>query len=60
MAHKPYVFGKKIILDMYTRKGYRKSPGTNARARAIGKCARGKGLQERKDCFSSVGGVKGK
>jgi hypothetical protein len=53
MAHKPYVFGKKIILDMYTKKGYRVSPGVNDRARAIAKCARGKNLEARKQCFSN-------
>ena len=53
------VFGKTIILNIFTKRGYRVSPGANARARAIGKCARGKSLPERKECFTSVGGVKG-
>jgi len=55
------VFGKTIILNIFTKRGYRVSPGVNARARAIGKCARAAGsLEERKKCFSSVGGLKGK
>lgn len=57
---KKTVFGKTIILNMFTKHGYRVSPGANARARAIGKCARGKTLPDRKECFVSVGGLKGK
>ena len=60
MALKVYVFGKKIIVDLNTKRGYRISPPANARARAIGKCARGKSLTERKKCFETVGGKKGK
>jgi len=46
-------FGKKIILDMFDAHGVRKSPGANARAKAVGACARGKSLSERKKCFGS-------
>lgn len=60
MPHKATVFGKELIVDLYTKKGYRVSPGANARARAIGKCARGQNLADRKKCFESVGGIKGK
>lgn len=53
------VFGKDIIVDLHTKRGYRVSPGANARARAIGKCARGKSKAEAMKCFDTVGSVKG-
>lgn len=52
--------GKKIIVNLFTKHGYRVSPGANARARAVGKCARGQNLSDRKDCFAETKGVKGK
>ena len=57
--HQVQVFGKKFIPDGRVKRILRKSPKPNARARAIGKCARNKGLEERKKCFETVGGVKG-
>ena len=59
MVLRVYVFGQKIIVDLNTKHGYRKSPKPNARARAIGKCARGKTLPERKKCFEGSK-IKGK
>jgi len=53
------IFGTKYIPDGRVKRLLRKSPKANARARAIGKCARGKSLPERKKCFESVGGMKG-
>lgn len=46
------VFGKKVIVDLFTKHGIRKSPGVNARARAVAKCARGQDLEKRKACFA--------
>ncbi len=60
MAKAISVFGQKYKLDGKVKSLFRKSPKPNARARAIGKCARGKSLPERKKCFETVGGVKGK
>jgi len=60
MALTPTVFGKKIIVDLHTKRGYRVSPGANKRARAIGKCARGKSKAEAMKCFETVGKVSGK
>ena len=54
------IFGKKYIPDGRVKRILRKSPKPNARARAIGKCARGQSLADRKKCFETVGGVKGK
>jgi len=45
------VFGKKIVVDMFTKHGIRRSPGVNERAKKVAKCARGKSLEERKTCF---------
>ena len=51
----PTVFGKKIIVNLHTKRGYRVSPGVNPRSAAIGRCARGKNLTERKKCFETGG-----
>lgn len=45
------VFGQKIVVNAHAKKGYRRSPGVNARARGIQECAKGRGLSERKNCF---------
>ena len=55
MSWRPVIFGKKIIVDLNMRRGYRLSPPPNARARAIGKCARGQNLETRKKCFETGG-----
>ncbi len=47
--------GKYIIVNLFTKHGYRLSPGINARAHAVAACARGKSLPERKKCFASGG-----
>jgi len=59
MALKIKAFGKDIIVDLYTKHGYRVSPGANNRARAVAKCARGKDLAGRKECFAGSKGIKG-
>lgn len=46
------IFGKKLVVNLNAKKGYRISPGVNARARAIQKCAKGKNKSDREDCFS--------
>ncbi len=51
--------GKKIVVNLFTKHGYRVSPGVNARARAVAKCARGKSLDDRKECFAGNKGVRG-
>ena len=53
------VWGKTVVLNVNAKKGYRVSPGVNARARAIQQCAKGKALAARKDCFR-MGKVRGK
>lgn len=60
MVNRVRIFGTLFIPDGRVKRLLRKSPKPNARARAIGKCARGKSLPDRKKCFESVGGVKGK
>ena len=45
------VFGKMVVVNLNAKKGYRVSPGVNARARGIQKCATGKPLEARKACF---------
>ncbi len=45
------VFGHKLVVNLNAKKGYRVSPGVNARARGIQQCARGKPLEARKNCF---------
>lgn len=45
------VFGTKVVVNLNAKKGYRVSPGVNARARAIQRCAKGKPLEARKACF---------
>ena len=55
MALRPMVFGKRIIVNLHTRLGYRVSPGVNDRSRAIAKCARGQNLEKRKSCFATGG-----
>ena len=52
---RPVVFGKKIIVDINMRRGYRLSPPPGPRARAIAKCARGQDLKTRKECFATGG-----
>ena len=49
------IFGKKYIPDGRVKRLLRKSPKANDRAKAIGKCARGKNLAERKKCFETGG-----
>lgn len=50
--------GRAIVVNLFTKHGYRLSPGVSAKAAAIGACARdvGKGnspetIRERKQCF---------
>ena len=57
---RPLVFGKRIVVNLHRKKGYSISPGTNARARAMAKCLRGKSKSEADKCWDSVGEVKGK
>ncbi len=45
------IFGKMVVVNLNAQKGYRVSPGVNSRARAIQKCAKGKSLAARKECF---------
>lgn len=49
------IFGIVVIVDIFTQHGIRRSPGSNNRSREIGKCARGKSLDERKKCFQTSG-----
>lgn len=49
------IFGKKLVVNLNAKKGYRVSPGVNKRARAIQKCAKGKSLEGRKECFRTGG-----
>lgn len=49
------VFGHKLVVNLNAKKGYRVSPGVNARASAIRECARGKPLAARKQCFRTGG-----
>lgn len=49
--HRARVFGIPIVINANAKRGYRISPGVNARARAIQKCAKGKPLATRKACF---------
>ena len=48
---KARVLGEKVVVNLNAKKGYRVSPGVNSRARDIQKCAKGKSLEARKDCF---------
>ena len=52
------IFGKKYIPDGRVKRLLRKSPPANKRAIAIGKCARGKNLVDRKKCFENPYGKK--
>ena len=47
------IFGKTLVVNLNAKKGYRISPGVNARARAVQKCAKGQPLAARKACFRS-------
>ncbi|KKN21317.1 hypothetical protein LCGC14_0926590 [marine sediment metagenome] len=47
-THGIKLFGKNFIVDLNVRGGVRLSPGANARARCLGKHARGKSLADRK------------
>lgn len=47
------VFGKMLVVNLNAKKGYRISPGVNARARSIQQCAKGKPLESRKNCFKT-------
>jgi len=49
------IFGKMVVVNLNAAKGYRVSPGVNARARAIQLCAKGKSLTDRKKCFKTGG-----
>jgi len=53
------IFGKKLVVNLNAKKGYRISPGVNPRAAAIRDCAKGKSLAARKDCFR-MGSRKGR
>jgi len=54
------IMGRKWIPTMATKTMFRLAPKANARARCIGKEARGKNLEQRKEVFASkCGGVKG-
>jgi len=53
--HRKRIFGTTIVLNANAHRGYRISPGVNARARRIQKCAKGKNLAARKACFKSGG-----
>jgi hypothetical protein len=48
---KKRIFGKMVVVNLNAKKGYRVSPGVNARARSIQHCAKGKPLEARKACF---------
>ena len=50
-----WIFGRKYIPDGRVKRLLRKSPGVNARAKKIAKCARGKSLDVRKKCFETGG-----
>lgn len=50
--HTVQIFGKKYIPDGRVKRLLRKSPKPNWRSRAVAKCARGKSLSERKECFA--------
>lgn len=57
--------GRKIIVNLFTKHGYRTSPGVSAKAAAIGECAREVGpgktpekKAERKECFRTHKNVK--
>ena len=55
MALKRNFMGKNIIVNLFTKHGYRVSPGGNVRTRAVGRCATGLSLQDRKDkCYSKT------
>jgi len=45
------IFGKTLVVNLNAKRGYRVSPGVNARARSIQACAKGKPLAARKACF---------
>lgn len=48
--------GKRIILNLFKKHGYTVSPGVNARAQAVGRCARKAGnVEDRKECFRTGG-----
>lgn len=49
------ILGTVAVVNLNFKKGYRRSPGVNARSRAIQKCAKGQGLETRKACFKSGG-----
>ena len=51
MTVRARVFGHTIVLNANAKRGFRLSPGVNSRARSIQKCAKGKSLEARKDCF---------
>ncbi len=50
-----WVFGRQYIPDGRVKRLLRKSTGANDRAKGIGKCARGKSLDQRKKCFETGG-----
>ena len=52
------IFGKMLVVNLNAKKGYRISPGANSRALAIQRCAKGKPLAQRKDCFRPGGVAK--
>lgn len=53
--HRKRIFGTTIVLNANAKRGYRISPGVNARARKIQQCAKGQPLAKRKACFRSGG-----
>ena len=55
MALRAHVFGKRIILDMHTKKGYRVSPPANYVAKNVGKECRGvKGAAAARKCLEEA------
>lgn len=49
------VLGVPVVVNLNYKKGYRVSPGVNWRARAVQECAKGKNLEDRKNCFATGG-----
>ena len=47
------IFGKTLVVNLNAKRGFRVSPGVNARARGIQQCAKGKPLAARKACFAT-------
>ncbi len=52
---RPRIFGKRLVVNLNAKRGFRVSPGANARANAIKECAKDQSLTARKDCFALKG-----